>query len=65
MTSRAPAVVPPIVLAVAPATMSTPLVYVEHGRGAGGVRADVVALDHVARRARVGDQDADALSCPR
>ena len=59
MTSRAPAVVPPTVLEVAPPTISTPSLAVGNGlRSPVLVGADVVALDDVARGARAGQHDA-------
>ena len=56
MTLRAAALVPPIVLSLAP-MMSTPSA-VRHRRGPGEVGADVVAFDHVARRVVADEQDA-------
>ena len=64
MTLRAPAVVPPIVLPDALDRLDAGDA-VAQGRGAGGVGADVVALDHVAGCPAADDVNTIARRCPR
>ena len=65
MTSRAAVDVPPTVLPEAPSADAHPAVAVAQGVVAGGVGADVVALDDVVRRCPTSAMTTPSCRCPR